>query len=395
MGAIGGLLGTAGGASGTGFQVSDPVTGGQLNTAYGGTQGALNSQQSLLNALQGQNGLGNQSQVYGQLQNVASGNGPNPAQAMLNQATSANVANQGALQAGQRGAAQNVGLIARQAGQQGMQAQQAAAGQGATMQANQSLAALGQAGQMANTMAGNQVGQTNANVASQMGEQGQLLGAQQAYNANQAGLAQTGMQGQQGLIGGVLGGAGAALGLADGGSVPDQSAFQGQSKFGKVLAGMSSGMNQASGGTGGSQALQKGMTQLGAGIGKALAGSTPSGGQAVPAAPGVAENDWGSYMGAPQAEGGEVKAMVSPGEHRVPKEKVKDVAEGKVNPLKVGETFPGKPKVKGNSYANDVLPRKLPAGDVIIPNDIMQSKDPVNGAAEFVRKVIANKKGKA
>ena len=42
--------------------------------------------------------------------------------------------------------AQNVGMIARQAGQQGMQAQQQAAGQGASMQAQQQLGALGAQG---------------------------------------------------------------------------------------------------------------------------------------------------------------------------------------------------------------------------------------------------------
>ena len=77
---------------------------------------------------------------------------------MLNQATGTNVSNQAALMAGQRGASQNVGLIARQAGQQGAQIQQQAAGQGATLQANQSLNALNSMG----SIAGQQVNQQQA-----------------------------------------------------------------------------------------------------------------------------------------------------------------------------------------------------------------------------------------
>jgi hypothetical protein len=224
------LLGTSGGANGTGFSgptaapIDEATNLGQANTAYNGVQGAMQGQQGLLNALQNQNGLGNQSQVYGQLQGIANGTGPNPAQAMLNQQTGQNVANQAALMAGQRGSAQNVGLMARQAAQQGAATQQQAVGQGATMQANQSLNALGAAGNMANTMAGQQIGQTNQNVASQQGEQSNLLNAISSYNnANvgmqsninnaNAGLANTAMQGQQALLGGVMNGAGAALGM--------------------------------------------------------------------------------------------------------------------------------------------------------------------------------------
>src|ERR1700679_261280 len=118
MSNISGLVGTAGGFKGTG--VSGPntaVSQGQIDQSYQQNQ----------QALQGQNGLGNQSQVYGQLQGVANGTGPNPAQAQLAQATGANTANQAALMAGQRGSAANVGLLARQAAQQGAANQQAAA----------------------------------------------------------------------------------------------------------------------------------------------------------------------------------------------------------------------------------------------------------------------------
>ena len=115
----------------------------QLNSAYNGAQTALNQQQGLVNTLTPGVGQGAQSQanLTGMLTNQANGQGPNPAQAALNQQTGVNVANQAALMAGQRGAGANAGLIAREAAQQGAATQQQAVGQGATLQAQQQLAA--------------------------------------------------------------------------------------------------------------------------------------------------------------------------------------------------------------------------------------------------------------
>lgn len=91
------------------------------------------------------------------LQNQMNGGGPNVANAQLQQATAQNVNDQASLAAGQRGAAQNVGLIARQAANVGANAQQQAAGQSATnvlqqqISAQQQLAGvLGTQGQLAN-----------------------------------------------------------------------------------------------------------------------------------------------------------------------------------------------------------------------------------------------------
>lgn len=265
MGAIGGLFGASGGANGTGYGAPAAAdlqrSTGQTEQSYTQNQDALAQQQRLLNAIQAQGGLQNQSNVYGrmgalgatndalygQLQGIAAGQGPNPAQAMLNQKTGENVANQAALMAGQRGAGANVGLMARQAAQQGAGLQQQAVGQGATMQANQSLNALGQsagvlgqganiAGQqagLANTMAANQIGATGAVTSANQAEQGNLLNQMGAYNSAQVGsqgslnsgnaaLANTTMQGQQGMIGGlmnVIGGGGVGGGKANGGMI--------------------------------------------------------------------------------------------------------------------------------------------------------------------------------
>lgn len=178
----------------------------QLNTAQTTSNDALAQQQTFLDALRAQNGIGNQSAVFGQqqalanqLQGVANGTGPNPAMAQLNQTTGANIANQAAMAAGQRGASANVGLLARQAGQQGGAIQQQAVGQGATMAANQQIAGMSAlAGQQANmgNMATNQVNQqaaaTTGYLSAAQQEQANLLNAAGALN--NANVGSTGSQ---------------------------------------------------------------------------------------------------------------------------------------------------------------------------------------------------------
>ncbi len=237
MGAVSGLFGLGGGAAGTSFaapkmaNIESGTDVNEIGAAGAKSDAALRQQQYLLNALQQQGGIQNQSNVYNQLQGIASGTGPNPAQAMLNQQTGNNVAQQAALMAGQRGAGANVGLMARQAGQQGGALQQQAVGQGATLQANQSLNAIGQAGNMANTQAANQIGATGAVTSANQAQQANLLNAlgakntaavasQNNVNTANAGLAESQMQGTQKGIGGLfssLGGAGSLLGGGKGG----------------------------------------------------------------------------------------------------------------------------------------------------------------------------------
>lgn len=182
-----------------------------LAGALAANQGAQNMgdvygrQAAFVNALNGQGGLNNQSQVFnqqaalqaqqqglvGQLQGVADGTGPNPAMAALNQQTSNNISQQAALMASQRGAGANAGLLARQAGMQGANIQQQAAGQAATLQAQQQLAGLGAIGQQQQAIGNTQqaMGQTAANqVANQGAQQAQLANIaanQVAQQANQ------------------------------------------------------------------------------------------------------------------------------------------------------------------------------------------------------------------
>lgn len=341
MGAIGGLLGLSGGESGTGQSLTTGVTGEQLGQSYQGVQRGLSQQQALINALQQQQGLANQSQVYQQLQDVIAGRGPNPAQAMLAQATGQNVANQAALMAGQRGAGANVGLMARQAAQAGSAAQQQAASQAALLQAQQGLGAMGAAGNLATQQAQQQIGATRDLTVAQLQQQQQLQQANAQLNAARAGLAQTTMQGQQGIIGGALSGIGTAL-MAEGGEVPQQGP---KSQFGKFMTSMSEGLTP----TVQQPPLQQGASKFGEGLAKAFMLGVQG-------------------MGA-MADGGSVGEALKSGGH-----------------------VPGKASVSGDSLKNDTVHAMLSPGEVVIPRSVMQGKDPVRGAAEFVQAVLAKKR---
>lgn len=391
MGGLPGLVGLGGGAGGTSFNVQNPLQPGQLQGAAAGVGNSLQQQQQLLQALQAQQGLANQSQVYGQLQNIAAG-GVNPAQAQFAQNTAQNVANQAALMAGQRGASANVGLLARQAAQQGAGIQQQAVGQEAAQQAQNQIAAIQGAGNLATTQAGQQIGATQAISQAQLANQGQLLGAAGQYNAAQAGLANTQLQGQQGLIGGVLGGlgigassaAGAEGGeivkMADGGGIGWTDApvggGQGMMNFGQNqgASALQSGASSAFGKflhskTTAAPAQNQGTSAMDAAASAPV--TNPVGGQATsPAAMGIT-----STFGPPQAGGGMIH------DYRV---------GGKVNAASPKE----KAVKKGNDYANDKIPAVLSEHEIVLPRSVTLSKDPVRDAAKFVQSVIAKRKGR-
>lgn len=444
---IGGLLGTSGGAGGTGFgkpqqaQIDKPTTMGQADEAYTGAQSGLDEQARLLRNLRNQNTMGNQQNVYnqgqglyGQLQsangigalgqalagqqglanqyqNIANGAGPNPAQAMLNQSTGANVANQAALMAGQRGAGSNVGLMARQAAQQGAGIQQQAVGQGATMQANQQLAALqglsganqsvagmgnqllgAQMGQNQNLagIAGNQINQmsgvTNAFNQGEQSEQGQILGgignqnnamvgSQGNVNSANAGLAGTTMQGQQGFIGGLMNSGATAAMMAGGGAIKPPVNMAGggampSSSFGQFLSGWSAPAQTS---------------PVGNNYQNMMAGPNP----------GAEKMKQGGKKGAPSEGGGGGEMIAGPDVSSMPAGAMV-AAEGGLAASggKVAAKSPDQKAVApGNSYSNDKVPAMLSEGEIVIPRSVLQSGDPVRGAADFVAKVMA-KRGK-
>lgn len=243
-----GMLG--GGGSGMNFQAqTSPLmqgaNAGQATDMYGNVVSGIDQQQAFLNALQGQNGLQNQADVYSQMQGIANGTGPNPAMAQLNNATGQNVANQAALMAGQRGASANAGLLARQIGQQGANIQQNAVGQGAALQAQQQMNALGAMGNIAGSQVGQQANALNAYNSAAQGAQNNVLGAIGNYNssmsgqqnaANQAnaGIAAQNAKSQAGLMGGLLGAAGTVFGGPIGGAIGSSLG----SSLGKAHGGM-------------------------------------------------------------------------------------------------------------------------------------------------------------
>lgn len=396
MGFVGSLFGGNSGM-GWGAQGAQVYAGTDPNQVENSNQtsfGALRQQQDFVNALAGQNGLANQSSVFGQqqglanqLQNLSQGIGPNPAQAQLAQATGQNIASQNALMAGQRGAGANAGLIGRQAAMQGANTQQQAVGQSATMQAQQQIAAMnalqqqqGMMGGMANQMVGQQQSGIMGLNQSAQSEQQTLLNALNQYNQNNvamqsninssnAGVQNTVAQGQQGLLGGVIGGIGAGLtgkysggfiggGYADGGDVtPDAS--QPSSFAGRFLKGyqqsntpdpakvnpLQSGMSSLTSGLG---------SMLGKGIGSALTSlATPALGSAD--------------LMAPMASA----AMMASS----------------------GGGVPGQAKVMGDSQKNDVVPAMLSPGEFVIPRHIMNSEDPIGNAVKFMQMHMRGQRG--
>lgn len=333
--------GLFGGGKGLDFEAksADLINNGIGNTQsleqYNQAQGALQQQQALANQLAGANGIQNQSDVYNQLQQMAAGQGPNPAQAQLANATGANTANQAALMAGQRGASSNPALIARQAAMQGSANQQNAIGQGAALQAQQSQNAINAAGQLAGQQVGNQMaGQSAYTQAAQNSQQNALNAINQQ---NQARLGNTSQQNNANV------------------SIAQEAAKQQGEIFGNVM---------------------------GAGA-KAL--MMADGGQIGP------QSHVGQYFHK-MANGGKVPALLSPGEKYLDPKAVEQVKQG-ANPMQVGQTVPGKPVVGGakNSYANDNVKATLEEGGVVVPRSVTKSKDADDKARAFVEAVLSRK----
>lgn len=319
------ILGTKDNFQAQNAPIVNPITNEQLQAGIAGGQGAVTAQQQLAQQLIGGNFAADQAALNDALRNQMMGIGPNPAQAALANATANNVANQAALMAGQRGAGANAGMIARQAGQVGGNIQQQAVGQSALMQAQQQLAAqqaMQQQGQQALQAQGQA---TNA----ALNQQGQMLGAQGQYN--------------QALVSDSA----ATQGLNQ--AVSGANAQRNAGLIGGVLGGIGSLV----------------------GLGKAHGGQIPS----------EYELFKNHYYG-----GGQVNAMVSPGEGYVKPQAAQAVAQGDKDINSVMQEIPGKAKVKGDSPANDTVPKKLDAGGVVIPRTIMDKGE--KAAVDFLKDAL-------
>ena len=264
---IGGDLGRLLGgvtASTSGAQIQPGTNVGQLNEAYNQSQQGIQGQVGLTNALQPQAGsaIANQQTLANQLLQQSQGGGPNPAQMALNNATGANVANQAALMASQRGASQNPALVARNAAMQGANIQQNAIGQNAVLQAQQQLAAQQALAQLSGQQLGQTQGAQQQLIGATQGEQGILQGANQATNQQAVGMqsnlnstnaALAGVNAQQGqnfgnlisgIGSGVMGAArlfkydGGPVNATDGAQIEGEPEFKGNDKRNDVVPAM-------------------------------------------------------------------------------------------------------------------------------------------------------------
>lgn len=406
----------------------------QQQNAVAKQQNNLNSQLNAANGVGTQNsaiaGLQNTAGMY---QNIANGTGPNPAQAMLNQTTGQNVANQAALMAGQRGAGANVGLLARQAAMQGAGTQQQAVGQGATMQAQQQLNALsgltgtqqaigglgsgqlaaqqaqqGALANQANTVAGQEIAGTTANTQANLENQQQMQNAlqginqsnvtsQSSVNAANAGLAQSNAQGKQGLLGGLMNGVGgvfSAIAGAEGGEVR------------KMAVGGDPGMGQTP--TTPAQHPAPAEPTISAYYPSAATPSVAAPPQSGPSSSfGNFLKNWSDNQKARSSGGDETPINMASNEGSKKESQGLGSLIGGIVGLAaaaaakggmadrggfVNAKTPAQRAVKaGNSYANDKIPAMLSEGEIVIPREVLQSRNPVRGSADFVAKVLAKR----
>lgn len=322
----------------------------QTDASYFEDTNAVNQAMAFQRAAQ-VGGLSNQSAQYNQLANVANGTGPNPALDQLNNTTGANVANQAALMASQRGTSANPGMIARLAAQQGAATQQQAVGQGAALESQQRLNAM----------------QAAAGVA------GQQVAEQGAANAAYTNAAQNWRQSQ----------------------------LNQQANFDASVAGVSNSNNTTNAGIDQNQAQM--WANLGSNLGKvggslgSLGGASSGGGGGVDLSS-VNNSSASNSLSLPAlgssaeyAKGGTVEKISPVMAHLTGQRRGLSVGTR----LMQGGNVPGKPAVGGakNSYKNDTVSAKLSPGEIVIPRSITMGNDPVNKAAAFVAATMA-KSGK-
>lgn len=249
MGFIGDIFG---GSKGMGYEAQSGLQPGQLEQTYQQQQEALKRQQEFANLVAPYGGMGmartedvlNQQQALAaQLQQQAMGQGPSAAQTMLAQQTGNLAQQQAAMAASQRGASQNVGLVGRQAAMAGMGAQQQAAGQAATLRAQEQLGAIEQLRAQQEAMAGGAARQAGmayqgisgaSQAALQAQEQG--LRAVAAQQAAQAGIEQQTAEAQGNVAGGILQGIGSIF-MAEGGEVQEPDIIEMLLQGGNVMKG--------------------------------------------------------------------------------------------------------------------------------------------------------------
>lgn len=365
FGSIAGGLGMTNSFQASSANITPGTNAQQLSDAYTGAQNALAGQQSMTNTLQPQVGsaVQNQNALANQYAAMARGQGPNPAQNQLAQATQGNVANQAALMAGQRGSSSNVGLMARQNAQQGAATQQQSAGQAATLGSQQQIAAQNNLASLANNQI-NQAGQANTNFSSQaQGEQGILQNANTGFNNTAVGM---------------------------------------QSNINNVNSGTSSSNAAATGKVGGgalnlvsSLFAEGGSVDLGK-FTPSPAENTPSASVASTSAPAASSDsssgDGGMMSGLSDmmAKGG----MIHSDHYKNHISSYFDTHNMKAGGPVVAKDKSEKAKVAGNSYSNDTIPALLSEGEVVIDRKTLADPGPIGQAARMLQAHLAQRNGK-
>lgn len=316
--------------------IQNPVTPDQLQNSYNQTGSALTGQQQLASLLSGQNGMQNQQNVFSQQQQLAN--------ALQNQANGV-------------GPNPAMAQLANQTGNN-------MAGQAALM--------AGQRGAGANVgLIARQIGQQGGAIQQQAAGQGAAMQAGQQLAAQQQLMGQ--QQAMQGVAGNQISNQMAGQNAYTSGALQNSSNILGaQGNFNNALTGTYGNVNNVNSGT----------ASANAGVyGQLLGGAMQGAGSAASMAA--------------MYKGGQVDAMVSPGEVYVPPNKVDQVVSGKEPLAEAGKMIPGKAQKKGDHLENDTVPAKLEEGGIVIPKSIMESDDPMKEAKKFLAEAIRKYKGGA
>lgn len=433
-GTIGGIMGTNNNFQATGANIQQGTNTAQLNQAYAGAQGALNQATNQSNVLnQGLNqGANTQSNLSNQLQAESLGQGPNPAQAALNQNTGQNISQQAALAASTRGAGANAGLVGQNAANTGAALQQTAVGQEATQAAQQQLNAQNSLQNLAATQVGQGASATQLANQTQQNEQNILQGAntaannaavsqQQNINTTNAATSAANQNAAQQTAAGI----GSALNqggdlisslFAKGGKVhPHLKATamiyhpQHFDDGGEAWQNDTPVTSDISGGPSATLPAytppQQGKSGGGGGGGAAgLLALLAEGGQAwQPSAPVNSTISGGPSVNLPQY------IPPAPSQKQKPKNAdstqsdadvdLADVGSGidyyrggKTKNFKKGGDVPGKPKIGHDDYGNDTVAAKLSPGEVVMDLNTLKDKGKLGQMARFVAKEIERKK---
>jgi hypothetical protein len=360
--------------------------------------------------------LANQNSLGAQLLAQSQGQGPNPAQMQLQQATDANNKMAAGQYASQKGI--NPGLGQKQIMTNAANQNQTAAGQGAVLGAQQQLAAQGQLGSLYNQI-GNQA-LTNQNTlqtgaAAQNNASNYGTGINAGVAAQNTAAIQNTSSGIYNGIGSMMsmgggGGGGGGMGMYKGGEVPHydeggdvgmgapatpdylgnfnfqdhSSDFLGNDDLvgakndaaNSSIASGGSGDQSVGGGGSPGQAPNwaSGMNFDPTGSEKQSSGGGGGGGGIMSMLP---------MLAAAAAHGGMIGSRSLPADHPV------------MMALKArGGPVPGTPMVEHNSPKNDTQPAMLSPGEVVLPLNVMNAKDPGAAAKMFVEQLKKSKSNK-